>query len=133
MAVAHNSGNPRHRSQLFRSALRIATRHHNSRIWISPVSAANERSRGTVRLCGHAARIHHHNIRCCGIAVSQPRSAQVAAYRLAIGARRSASEMFNVKLRHISSVLPCRICRINIGILRLTALPDILKINHLHL
>lgn len=106
MAVAHDGSNASHRRQLIRSTLRIATRHHNPCLGVLPVCAADECFRGSVRFGGHTARVYHYHVCRRRIAVCQAGGAQMTAYRFAIGARRTAAEMFNMKLRHIFSVLP---------------------------
>lgn len=55
-----------------------------------------------VSLRRYAAGIHDHHIRFRWLLRAVPRGAQARTNRLAIGARGSAAEMFNVKTGHLS-------------------------------
>lgn len=68
--------------------------------------AADEGAGGTVGLGGYAAGIYDHYVGDGGVALVDSRGAQTIAHSLAVGAGRSASEVFDVKLRHASSLLP---------------------------
>ena len=67
--------------------------------------APDECPRHAVRFSGHAAGVYHHHVGVGWQAFAKPGSPQTVTYRLAIGARRTTPEMFNVKLRHIFSLL----------------------------
>jgi len=70
------------------------------------VSTADEGASGAVRFGGDAAGIHHNHVGGGWMTFVEPRCAQPAADRLAIGARCPASEMFHMKFRHIPSLVP---------------------------
>jgi hypothetical protein len=92
--------------------LRIAARNNNLCIRVPAMRAANECPRRAIRFCSHAARIHHHYIGRRWRALAKPSCAQMPTHRFAISARSPAPEMFNMKLRHKSSLLPtCTPCR----------------------
>ena len=99
MAVAHDRGHARHRGQFLGRALRIAAGDDNLRRGIPPVRAADEGTRGAIRLGRHAARIYDDHIGSKGFALAQ--RAQISRYGLAVGARRPASEVLDVKARHL--------------------------------
>jgi hypothetical protein len=118
MAVADYGGNTSHSSQFVRSALRITARDHDSCIRIYAMSAPDKCTGGAVCLRRHAARIHDDHIGLRRMALGKSGRAQAATYRFAIGARRSASEVLDVKFRHIYSLLPscCLRCRVFLGL-----------------
>ena len=68
------------------------------------MSTANIGSCGPVRFGGHAARVDDDQFGFPGRAGVVTRGAQPAGERFAIGARRPATEMLQVKTRHAFSV-----------------------------
>jgi hypothetical protein len=63
------------------------------------VCAADERPRGAIRFRRDAASIHDHHIVRKGLSLVH--GAQISRDGLAVGARRPASEMLDVKSRHL--------------------------------
>ena len=104
MTVAHHRGHAFKPGQFFRSTLRIAACYNNAGLRILPVRPPDKRTRGAICFGGHAAGIHHHHIGSRSLAFVEPGGTQTAGYRLAVGARCTATEMFNVKLPHTSSL-----------------------------
>lgn len=104
MAVANHCCHSSKPRQFFRSALRIASRYNDASLRILLVRAPDKCPRSPICFSGHAAGIHHHHIGVRCLAFVQPGGKQMAGHGLAIGARRAAPEMFNVKLPHTSSL-----------------------------
>jgi hypothetical protein len=61
---------------------------------------ADECACRAVGLGRHAAGIHHHHVGSKGLALAK--GAQISGDRLAIGTRRPATEVLNVKAGHLS-------------------------------
>jgi hypothetical protein len=104
VAVAYHGGHAGHPGQFLWRALRRTAGHHDPCSRVQPVRPANEAPRGPVGLRRHAARIDNHHIRRRELPLAQPRGAQPVAYRLAIRAGSTATEMLHVKSRHDSSL-----------------------------
>jgi hypothetical protein len=107
VAVAYHRSHPWQSCQLFRSALRIAARDHNSCSRIRPMRTPDKRPRRTVGFCGHAAGIHDHHVGFGGLLRAMSRGKQSAAYRFTVRARRPATKMLHVKARTFPQFRTC--------------------------
>jgi hypothetical protein len=106
VAVADDGSDAGHCSEFLGSALGVAAGDYDLRGGIEAVGAADEGARGAVCFCRDAAGVDDDKVGDCGITFSEARSAQAAADCLAIGAGRSASEVFHVEFRHDFSLVP---------------------------
>jgi len=106
VAVAHHGGDAGQARQFPWLALRIAAGDHDAGRRVEAVGAANEGARGPVGLRRYAAGVDDDDIGFRGLPHRVPRGLQAVAYRLAIGPRRPATEMFHIKSRHPSSLRP---------------------------
>jgi len=86
-------------------ALRIAAGDHDAGRRVEAV-ARRMKARGPVGLRRYAAGVDDDDIGFRGLPHRVPRGLQAVAYRLAIGPRRPATEMFHIKSRHPSSLRP---------------------------
>jgi hypothetical protein len=105
VAVADDGGHSGHCGQFIRGALSIAAGDDNPGLRIEAMRAADKGACGAVGFGGYAAGIHDHYIGGGGRSLDETGGAQTATDRFAIGAGGPASEMFDVKFRHISSLV----------------------------
>lgn len=115
VAVADDGSYTWHACQVLWCTLCIAAGHHNLCFRIEPVRTPDEGPRRSVGLRRYAARVHDHNVSGVGFACIESLGTEAAAYRLSVGSRRPATEIFHMKAgRHAYSLLPAPIseCRL---------------------
>jgi hypothetical protein len=104
VAVAHYGRYPGYRGQLTGRALRIAACDNDLCGRTSPMSSANVGARCAVGFGGHAAGIHDNHIASELILLAE--CMESLADRIAVGTRRSATEVFYMNAGHIFSLEP---------------------------
>jgi hypothetical protein len=98
VAVADNRGHTGHARKLVRSALRVAAGDDNSCGGISAMRTTNECTSRAIGLSRYAASVDHDHVGCKWFALGK--SAQTAGNGLAVGTRRTATEVLYLKAGH---------------------------------
>jgi len=98
MAVADDGRHAGHARKLLRCALRVAAGYDDFGGRVSTMRAADERTSGAIGLGRYAASVDYDHVGCERFAIGK--NAKAAGDGLAIGARRTATEVLNVKAGH---------------------------------
>ena len=106
VAVAYHRGYPIHAGEFLRRPLRIAAGHHDARVRVQAVRAADIGARGAISLGRNTAGIYDDHAGRGGLAFGKSSGAQAFAYCLAVRAGRPAAEVLNMEGRSHSSSLP---------------------------
>jgi hypothetical protein len=98
VAVADDGGHTSQARKLLRRALRVAAGDYDFGGRISAVRTADERTSRAICLSRYAAGVDYDHVRCKGLA--NGKFSQTAGDGLAVGARRTATEVLDVKAGH---------------------------------
>jgi hypothetical protein len=98
MAIADNGGHACHIRKFLRSALRVAAGDDDFGSRIFAMRTADKRASRAICLRRYAAGIDDDHVGCKGLAIGK--GPQMACNGLAVGTRRTATEVLNVKAGH---------------------------------
>ena len=101
VGIADHPGDAREGGELFRSTLRITTRHDDTSRRIPRMKFADGIASLGIRRGGHRTRVYHHDVRIRGF-IGRPEAvlAQLAFDSGAIGLRGPAAELFDAECVH---------------------------------